>query len=234
MKSESFGKAKLIDLIPEDVVKKIATLPVTEAGFGAGPGFCAVKRWQYDPPISLLEALFKLERYRELMRRCHVHFSDRSKLILDRHQFLAFHPSAKLRRRHSAGVGPDGVIRERFRFGDFEEWPETLAGDIDVFKQVHRIMPNVLAASQEVFVEMDRTAQSRREMVVNEAGEHPSTGEEFEISGFLFDDLEVEFVLTETLIAPEYLLIYDPDPTFDGEPLIIPGTSVSTRIQRAG
>jgi hypothetical protein len=230
MSSDGFGNTRLIDLIPEDVLVKIATLPVAEAGFGAGPGFCVVKRWPYDPPITLLEALFQLERYRELMKRCHIHFSDGSRLVLDRHQFLVLHPSAKLRRKHTAGVGPDGVIRERFRFGDFDEWPETLAGDIEVFKQVHRIMPNVLAASQVVFVQMDEASQSRREMVVNEIGEHPSTGEEFEISGFFIDDLEVEFVLTETMVAPEYMLIYDPDPNFEGEPFTIPGTNVITRI----
>jgi hypothetical protein len=234
MCSDGFDKQKLIDLIPEDVLVKIATLPVAEAGFGAGPGFCVVKRWPYDPPITLLEALFQLERYRELMKRCHVHFSDGSKLILERNQFLAFHPSAKLRRKHTAGVGPDGVIRERFRFGDFDEWPETLAGDIEVFKQVHRIMPNVLAASKEVFIEIDEAAQANREMVVNEIGEHLPTDEEFEISGFLIDNFEVEFVLMETTVMPEYLLIYDSDPSFDGEPFIIPGTIVLTRIQKAG
>jgi hypothetical protein len=234
MKVNTFEQKLLIELIPEDIRKKIATLPVVESGYGAGSGFAAVQRWTHDPPTTFLDALDELEHYRERLRRCHIVFLDGSRLVMDRHQFHSFHPSVRMRRKHAARIGQDGIIRERFRFSDYEEWSETLAGDIKVFRQVHTIAPNLLAASREVYLAIDEAAQSEREMVVNENGEHPSLDERFEISGFLIDGLEVEFVLTETTIAPEYMLIFDPDPSFDGEPFIIPGTNIMTRIKIAG
>ncbi len=232
MNTEEKQYQGLIGLIPAEVRRKIGDLPVVEAGYGAGPGFVAVQRWQYDPPVSLDRAIEELERYRERMRRCHIEFQDGTRLVMERYQFLSFDPSIGLRKKHAASFGPDGVIRERFRFNDYDEWPDTLARDIDTFKHVYSIAPNVLAASREVFVEMDEAVQSQRDMVVNEHGEHPPEDEAFELSGFTVDAVEVEFVLTETTPAPEYMLIFDPHPEFDGEPVIIPGTSVSARTRR--
>ena len=234
MSNEQFTYRPLVDLIPKGVLRQIEALPVVEAGFGAGPGFVAVKRWQYDPPVSLQDAVVDLESHRELMRRCHLVFLDGSRLVMDRHQFLLFEPSVALRRKSANAAGPNGTKVERFRFSDFDEWPETLADDVRAFRQVHGIAPNLLATSRQVFIEMDNAVQSEPEMVVNDKGEHPSGGEGFEISGFLVDDCEVVFVIADTIRFPEYLLQYDPDPGFDGEPFVIPGTNVLTRTRKVG
>jgi len=120
MKVNTFEQKLLIELIPEDIRKKIATLPVVESGYGAGSGFAAVQRWTHDPPTTFLNALDELEHYRERLRRCHIVFLDGSRLVMDRHQFHSFHPSVRMRRKHAARIGQDGIIRERFRFSDYE------------------------------------------------------------------------------------------------------------------
>ena len=230
------GAERFIELIPEGVRLQIASLKVVECGFGAGAGLAAIKRWTHDPPITLGLAMGELEVHRDRLRRCHVCFTDGSRLVLDRHQFHSFHPSVRLRKRRARkmGTGTDRIIREVFRFSDYEEWAETLARDIETFREVHTIAPTLLAASPEVFVEMDKAAQSRRDTVVDAAGNHPSRNECFELSGFTLDGIEVEFVVTETTVAPEYLLIYDPEPDFDGEPFVLPGTACAARARKLG
>ena len=234
MGSEQFSHRPLVDLIPEDVLRQIVSLRVVESGFGAGPGFVAVKRWTHDPPIPLLKAMGELEAHRDRLRRCHVCFTDGSSFMLDRHQFLSFHPSVSLRRKRAGKMGAGDIIRARFRFSDYDEWPQTLATHITEFIQIHSVAPNLLAASREVYVEMDRVAQSKRTMVVDATGKHPGEGEQFGISAFVTDECEVEFVLTEATLEPEYLLIYDREPEFDGEPAIVPGTNVVAKVRAAG
>ena len=81
---------------------------------------------------------------------------------------------------------------------------------------------------------MDRVAQSKRTMVVDAMGKHPGEGEQFGISAFVTDECEVEFVLTEATLEPEYLLVYDREPEFDGEPATVRGTHVVAKVRAAG
>lgn len=233
MFEEVLPYCSLVDLVPNEIMGMVSSLPVVEAGFGAGPGFIAVKRWQYAPPVSFLDAASNLELHRGLMRRCHVVFLDGSRLVMDRHQFHSFDPSVELRQRNAAKVGQVGILRERFRFNDFDEWPELLARAIAIFKKVHLTGPNLLVASPEVYAGIDEAATAHRMLVTDGAGRHPRRDEAFQISGFSSDGCDVGFVVADTIGFPDYLLMYDPDPDDGGEPCIIPGTSVSARMRKA-
>ena len=156
MFEEVLPYCSLVDLVPREIMGMVSLLSVVEAGFGAGPGCVAVKRWKYAPPVSFLEAVSDLEQHRGLMRRCHVVFLDGSRLVMDRHRFHSFDPSVALRRQNAARVGQVGIMRERFRFNDFDEWPELLACAMAIFKKVHLTGPNLLVASPEVYAGIDR------------------------------------------------------------------------------
>lgn len=122
---------------------------------------------------------------------------------------------------------PDGVIRKAYRFTDFEEWPHELFAAIEDFADEFGIHPNIMCAGTEVYSEIDRQVMSDLENVVNDEGEHPTADDEVVLAGFQADECDVEFTVTSITPYPVYLLIYDADPSFDGEPEhLYPGSNI--------
>lgn len=223
METGSFETVPLAELIPGNLRKKLEHRLVIESGFGAGPGFIATKRWSYDPPTLLCTALIDLEKYRRIMRRCHVKFDDESVLTLDCNQFLSFRPPRKSSAASSSTRTSKGVLKMSFEFSDMTEWDKTLAWSIDRFKEDKRINPNLMSANMETYAEIDMIARKRRDAVTNEKGKHPKANDKFSLSSFSYGDAVLEFTLNEMTPYLGFILIYDVDPSFDGEPVQIPG-----------
>ncbi len=75
-----------------------------------------------------------------------------------------------------------------------------------------------MSAMPMVYKEIDTMVLEDLENVVNEQGEHPEPGSEISLSGFSAEECEVEFTINDITPSPGFLLIYDEDPSFDGEP----------------
>ena len=75
-----------------------------------------------------------------------------------------------------------------------------------------------MSAGLIVYQEIDTMVLEDLENVVNEQGEHPEPGSEISLSGFFTEECEVEFTINDITPFPGFLLIYDEDPSFDGEP----------------
>ncbi len=219
--------ASLEELIPEDIRSLTADRRVTEAGFGAGPGFVAVKRWTYDPPVTISEALTDLEKYRQLMRRCHVEFTDTSKLFWERYQFLAYkRPEEPARSLPPAPLG-EGILRKTYAFEDFENWDDTLFECIMDFAKTKGVHPNIMSASMEVYDQIDDVAKHHRDNVVDAEGNGIPGDVEFTLSSFSCEEATVEFTTNEVTQSPRFILIFDEDPDFDGEPIVSKSQTVN-------
>ena len=112
---------------------------------------------------------------------------------------------------------PTGIIRERYAFADIAEWPHELNDAVLSFEERHGVYPNLISGSEELYRTIDVLVQEDRENVVNDSREHPPDGEDFELGSFGTEEYSVEFTLSETTSAPDFLLIYDENPSFDGE-----------------
>ncbi|MCK4514129.1 MAG: hypothetical protein KAU31_02665 [Spirochaetaceae bacterium] len=86
------------------------------------------------------------------------------------------------------------------------------------FNEEFGVYPNIMSATTEVYLEIDYFVQFDLENVVNEAGERPTEEDDVELASFLTADCEVEFTINEMTPFPDFLLVYDENPTFDGEP----------------
>jgi hypothetical protein len=113
---------------------------------------------------------------------------------------------------------PDGILKKSFSFVEFEQWPHELYRATVGFAHEFGVHPNIMSATTEVYREIDFYVQFDLENVENENGEHPAEDEDVELASFLTPDCEVEFTINEMTPFPGFLLVYDEDPSFDGEP----------------
>ena len=83
------------------------------------------------------------------------------------------------------------------------------------------ICPNIMSAMPMVYKEIDTMVLEDLENVVNEKGEHPKAGSIVSLACFNTDECEVEFTINDMTLHPGFLLVYDADPSFDGEPEVV-------------
>ncbi len=113
---------------------------------------------------------------------------------------------------------PDGILKKSFSFAEFEEWPHELFRATVEFTEEFGVHPNIMSATTEVYQQIDYYVQFELENVVNEAGDHPTEEDDVKLASFLTADCEVEFTINDMTSFPGFLLVYDENPTFDGEP----------------
>ena len=113
---------------------------------------------------------------------------------------------------------PDGILKKLFAFDLLMEWPHELFAATVEFTEEFGVHPNIMSATTEVYRQIHYFVQFDLENVENEDGTHPTGEEHVDLASFLTDDCEVRFTITEMTPFPAFLLIYDEDPSFDGEP----------------
>lgn len=217
--------ASFEELIPEEFRDLIAGLKVVEAAFGAGPGFVASKRWHYDPPVVLKKALEDLDARRDVLRRCHVQLSNGARLVWERHQFFNYYPPERRGEKAPSVADGGGVLRRSYVFEDFDQWDDTLFESIEDFADAKGVHPNIMSASMEVYNRIDQVVQNHRDNVFDDSGNHPAEDVEFSLAAFTCENATVDFTINEITKSPHFLLIYDEDPEFDGEPEFTEGKS---------
>ena len=91
----------------------------------------------------------------------------------------------------------------------------------DATEQFHKrfgVYPNLMGGGPELYKKIDEIIQDDLENVVNDKGEHPGPDDVVEIGVFHGIRCRLDFTINETTPFPAFLLIYDEDPQFDGEP----------------
>ena len=113
---------------------------------------------------------------------------------------------------------PKGILKKSFSFRLFVCWADELFDASNEFYNEFSIYPNIMSAMPVVYKEIDTLVLEDLENVVNEQGEHPEPGSEVSLAGFSTDEFEIDFTINDITPSPGFLLIYDEDPSFDGEP----------------
>ena len=108
---------------------------------------------------------------------------------------------------------------DRGSFKNYDEWDDTLYLKINAFKEERGIYPNIMLARKSTYCKIDKVAAEHPDRLEWDGeGDAP---DDFEggLSCFCTDDFCIEFCLdTENeLKVDEFKLIFDEDPTFDGE-----------------
>ena len=94
-----------IATIPQEVLKEVGELKVTEAGFGAGPGCCVGKVEQFDEPVSLSAGLGWIAGYASVLKAAHIRLTDGSVLWLWPSKFMRWAPGEQAVPRPGLVVG---------------------------------------------------------------------------------------------------------------------------------
>lgn len=94
----------LNELVPDWVVDLLHEVHVTECGWAAGPSYIIRKTMSYETPVSTSVAMEWLERYRHIMRACHLRYENSYVLWMYRHQFLRLDRNDSELKDSQAGV----------------------------------------------------------------------------------------------------------------------------------
>ena len=119
---------------------------------------------------------------------------------------------------NTRGQTPKGILKKSFSFRLFGYWADELYDAINEFYNEFSIYPNIMSAMPMVYKEIDTMVLEDLENVVNDRGEHPKPGSIVSLACFNTDACEVEFTLNDITPPPDFLLVFDEDLGFDGEP----------------
>jgi hypothetical protein len=108
---------------------------------------------------------------------------------------------------------------EEAQFDDYESWDDTLYLIANVFKQKHSIYPNIMLASEATYNHIDENVRKNGIKHLEYEGDENPPPEFKGLSSFSTEDFEVNFCLDNDLPENIFHLVYDDDPSFDGEDL---------------
>ena len=74
-------------MVPKAILASAYGRQVLEIGMGAGPGCIAQRTIKYEPPISVTEALQRLEAFRSVMKIGRILLDDRRTWFFDVNRF---------------------------------------------------------------------------------------------------------------------------------------------------
>ena len=115
-------------------------------------------------------------------------------------------------------TAPKGILKKAFSFSLIGYWADELFDASNEFYNEFSIYPNIMSAMPGVYQEIDTLILEDLNNVINDQGEHPKPGSIVSLAAFTTDNCEIEFTLNDITPYPGFLLIYDEDPSFDGEP----------------
>jgi hypothetical protein len=122
----------------------------------------------------------------------------------------------------------DGVLQLKGFITDFSVWDDTIHLFVLKFHEKYNVYPNILLASDPTYRKIDLHAQKHPERLIDPDGENIEAGNTpYEgISYFTTEDYTLECCLELELTKGNFLLVFDEEPDFDGEPVSAQGDGV--------
>lgn len=110
------------------------------------------------------------------------------------------------------------IIKKTYTFRDYAIWDDELhAAGLD-FKEKFQIYPNILIASDTTYNRINLVANQKRDRLKDENGASWSDESGFvDLSTFVDEEWEVDFMQDNGLADDVIVLIYDSDPDDGGE-----------------
>jgi hypothetical protein len=111
------------------------------------------------------------------------------------------------------------IIKMICRFSGYDTWDRAFDENVCAFFKTYSVYPNIALASVGTWEKVDECALDSRGDICMDIDDPGSfDDEETMLSFFRTPDYTVEFCRDETLAEDCYLLVFDEDPIFDGEP----------------
>ena len=104
---------------------------------------------------------------------------------------------------------------------DYEYWDDKINENATLFFKTYSIYPNILIASKSTWEKIDEFANQNNPNLIQNPDEPIyviDDGEEIKsISTFVASEYSLEFCLDNKVSENSFILVFDEDPTFDGE-----------------
>lgn len=117
----------------------------------------------------------------------------------------------------------DGKLKMIFHLDDYTVWDDILDEHIRKFRRKWSIYPNIALSAEETWEQIDAAANFLHPENIGRPAAVLSGGElahDFcPLSGLTTEDYHIEFRIGEKSAADYVTLLFDEDPSFDGEPL---------------
>jgi hypothetical protein len=109
-------------------------------------------------------------------------------------------------------------LEEEARFGSYDGWDDTVYTSVNIFYDKHTIYPNIMLASKSTYDKIDLSIKEHgTQWLEYEGDEDPPPEFSGGVDSFNASDFELWFCLDDRLDTDTFRLIYDDDPSFDGE-----------------
>jgi hypothetical protein len=123
---------------------------------------------------------------------------------------------------------------ETFHIDDYMIWDDEVFAAAHEFYHKKSIYPNILLANSKTFKEIDEIVKEYGTTSLVYEGDEEEPPEFDGLSEFTANDFSLTFCLDETIADDYFCLIYDSDPSFDGEEIDESGTLFENRKIKHG
>jgi hypothetical protein len=112
---------------------------------------------------------------------------------------------------------PDACFTKQYHINDYASWDDEVFNNVQIFYQKHKIYPNILLANKKTYAKIDEAVKIYGTEKLVYCGDEEEAPEFEGLSDFVSDEFALDFCLDEDMKTNYYKLVYDNDPTFDGE-----------------
>ena len=108
---------------------------------------------------------------------------------------------------------------------DFAIWDDTINLYASKFYEKFNVFPNILLANEYTYKKIDLYAQKHPERIIDPTGENNIETSSISYQGlsiFTAEEYELDFCLSYEIADGSFILIFDENPDFDGEPEPLP------------
>jgi len=108
---------------------------------------------------------------------------------------------------------------------DFAVWDDTINLHVIKFHDKFNVFPNILLANEYTYKKIDLYAQKHPERIIDPTGENDIETSSISYQGlstFTAEEYELDFCLSYEIADSSFILIFDENPDFDGEPEPLP------------
>jgi len=118
----------------------------------------------------------------------------------------------------------DNRLRMTGIITNFVVWDDTINLYVIRFREKFNVFPNILLANEYTYKKIDLYAQKHPERIIDPTGENDIETSSISYQGlsiFTAEEYELDFCLSYEIDDGSFILIFDENPYFDGEPLPI-------------
>lgn len=124
------------------------------------------------------------------------------------------------------------IQKKTFCINSWKRWDDEINQAVQEIRGAFLIFPNILLANRITLNRIDIAANKNK--IKDSAGNTAPQGQHCGIDGFISTDYDLDFYLDEKLPDKHFSLIYDSDPSDDGEPVPIEDTDLHYYFKKTG